>query len=294
MSSSLQTAPPTAIRFIKYLLFSASILPSIVAGALAYANARFELLPWAVAALGLLIGQAGGDYLYFYFTHFHTDQRDAHTKIFAGWQPLFTGTLLKPEHSLYAGFACLAVDLVIGVYFFVQMGVVILLLALAGGAVAVFFTPLMLRGLKEPVIFVTFGPLCMLGVYYVQTRMLSLEVLLASLPVAFLVTLVAYFKSARFEVSERDGDKVVLKISNAVIRWLLMLAYVSLAVVVIAGQLTPWTLLGLLSTPAAVWLGRKMSSRSTVSDYLWATVIALLIFITTGFLVAMGIIISSY
>ena len=74
---------------IKYLLFSASIIPALLAGALVYGQAELHLFDWFLVILGLLLGQAGGDYLYYYFTNNHTDQRDAHTKIFAGWQPLF-------------------------------------------------------------------------------------------------------------------------------------------------------------------------------------------------------------
>jgi len=72
------------IRKIKYLLFSSSIIPAIIGGGLAYNSDSFLVLPFILVTLGLFIGQAGGDYLYYYFTHFHTDPRDSHTKIFAG------------------------------------------------------------------------------------------------------------------------------------------------------------------------------------------------------------------
>ena len=81
-----------------------------------------------------------------------TDARDAHTRIFAGWRPLFTGTLFAPERTVWAGAVCLLVDLVIAIYFIELRGPAILWLALAGGLIAVFSTPLMLRGLKEPVV----------------------------------------------------------------------------------------------------------------------------------------------
>ena len=156
------------IRFIKILLFSASIIPAVVAGALARADGYGDPPRWLLAALGLLIGQAGADYLYYRFTHYHTDSRDAHTRIFAGWRPLFIGSLLKKEQALWAGFACLAAALAIGVYFFLRLGPAVLWFVAAGGLVSIFFTPLMLRGLKEPVIFITFGPLCMAAVDFVK------------------------------------------------------------------------------------------------------------------------------
>jgi hypothetical protein len=81
-----------------------------------------------------------------------TDDRDAHTKISAGWRPLFTGTLFGPERTVRAGVVCRLCDLAIAGYFVELRGAVILWFALAGGLIAVFFTPLMLRGLKEPVV----------------------------------------------------------------------------------------------------------------------------------------------
>jgi 1,4-dihydroxy-2-naphthoate octaprenyltransferase len=282
------SSPSPAIRRIKYLLFSSSIVPAILGGAIAHSQGQFTWPPFLLATLGLFIGQVGGDYLYFYFTHFHTDQRDAHTKIFAGWKPLFTGTIIQPQQTLYIGFACLGIDLLIALYFFSQLGLTVLLLALAGGAVAIFFTPLMLRGLKEPVVFITFGPLSVLGVYYVLTQTLSLTPILASLPIAFLVTLVAYLKSAHFVVQGGQGNEMVLNIRPITIRALLGLAYISLAALVAAQQMPVWGLLGLVTLPFALSLAIKAYTHSQIADYLGATVKALLIFAASGILITVG------
>ncbi len=276
-----------AIRAIKYLLFSASIIPAIVAGALAQRSGSFEWLPFGLALLALFLGQAGADYLYYYFTHYHSDPRDAHTKIFSGWRPLLVGTLLQPQHSLPAGIILLGVDALIGVYFFLQIGAAVIYLALVGGAVAVFFTPLMLRGLKEPVIFFTFGPLCMFSVYYVLTRTVSLEPIIASLPVGMLVTVVAYLKGTRYRIKE-EGGGIELKLNNAAIAWLLALAYGSLILAVAARQMPGWALLGLLSAPLAVEMAWKLSAKTRIADYLWATVKSLILLISTGLLLAVG------
>ena len=156
-----------AIRVIKYMLFSATVAPVILGGALTFKSAYFNSFNFFIAAIGLIIGQAGGDYLYYFFTHNHTNAKDAHTKIFAGWRPFFTERLSGSKGTLYAGVACLLIDFAIGYYFYLQFGYEILLLALAGGLVAVFFTPLMLLGLKEVVVFITFGPLSLTGIYHI-------------------------------------------------------------------------------------------------------------------------------
>jgi len=239
-----------------------------------------------LALSALFIGQAGADYLYYYFTHYHTDARDAHTKIFAGWRPLFTGTLLKPQQSVYAGFACLGLDALIGTYLYLQLGIVVIYLALLGGLAAVFFTPLMLRGLKEPVIFFTFGPLCMVSIYYVLTREFSMDVMIVSVPVGLLVTVVAYLKSTRYEVIEEKGERIVLKLNKATVATLIAASYASLAGVAIAGAITRWAMLGLLTMPLAWRLLRILSTRNNIADYLRATVLSLFILDVTGLLIA--------
>ncbi len=281
------------IRFIKIMLFSASIIPTLVAGALAYVDGYINM-PWLfLAGLGLFIGQAGGDYLYYYFTHFHTDTRDAHTKIFAGWKPLFADRWIKNEHTLHAGIACLLIALVIGVYFYLQLGAAVIILALAGGLIAIFFTPLMMRGFKEPVVFLTFGPLSMLGIDYVLTQQFRFEPLIASLPIGFLVTLVAYLKGAHYRIVDESDRSIILNLKPNTAAVLLALAYLTLIAGAFSIYLEPAVLLGLLTIPFAIILIMKLQSYKKISDYLWATVYALLVFIITGLLVAAGFLISA-
>lgn len=292
MSDTTVTPAPDrerAIRAIKILLFSASIVPSVVGGAIAASVGSFAWTPFLLAAIGLFIGQAGGDYLYYYLTHFHTDARDAHTKIFAGWRPLFTGKLFKPEQTVWAGAACLLIDLAIAVYFFQMLGTAILWFALAGGLIAIFFTSLMLRGWKEPVIFVTFGPLCVTGIVFALTGAVSETAIVASLPVGFFVTVVAYLKSARFDVVDSGGDQVVLKLSRTVILALLALGYVSIAAGVAFGPLPGWSAAGIVSLPLA-WSVASIvrQSSSLVSEYLWATVRSIIILVIVGIGLAAG------
>ena len=282
-----------AIRVIKYLLFSASIVPALVAGAMSYPTAGFSWLWFVLSGLVLLIGQAGADYLYYYYTHFHTDARDAHTKIFSGWRPLFTDRWIKPEQTRLAGIICLAVDVLIGIYFFLQLGPVVILMALAGGFVAVFFTPLMLRGWKEPVIFVTFGPLCVISMYYILAQRVDLGAVIISLPVGLLVTLVAYYKGARYEVREENGEPMVLNMNRKTVTWLLALAYGILAAAGVAGLIERWAMLGLLTIPLAFALYRRTSGKSKITDYLWATVYSLAVLIVTGLLIAAGYLIAA-
>jgi 1,4-dihydroxy-2-naphthoate octaprenyltransferase len=288
-ASGSQTQRAKAIRVIKIALFSASIIPSVVVGAIAYSAGHFDVLTFVLLTLGLFIGQLGGDYLYYYSTHFHTDARDAHTKIFAGWRPFFADTVFKDRRTLIAGIICLVLDAALGLYFVQKAGVVVLWLALAGGLVAIFFTPMMLRGYKEPVIFVTFGPLSMLGVYYVLAQGFAWMPMLASIPIACFVTVVAYLKGARYELREHEGQQLVIKLNTTIIIGLFLLAYGSLVVCVALRALPLATLLALATVPLA-WsvVNTVKGNTSEIHQYLWATVRSIAVLVFGGGLMAIG------
>ncbi len=282
-----------AIRVIKVLLFSASIVPAMVSGAISYHQGYFDGVSFVLLMLGLFIGQAGGDYLYYYGTHFHTDQRDAHTKIFAGWRPFFADSLFKDEKTLHAGILCLILDALIGAYFTYKVGYEIIIFALLGGLVAIFFTPLMLRGYKEVVIFITFGPLSMMGVCYALHPTFDVVPLVMSLPIACFVTVVAYLKGARYEVREEAGQTFVIKLNRTVIKSLLIAGYLTLIVGVLLQLLPALTLLGLLSIPFALSVVKTLEgNRSEVHEYLWATVRSIAVLITFGVLASLGFLFS--
>jgi len=283
-----------AIRVIKIALFSASVVPSLVAGAVGYYHGFFEASAFALLTLGLFIGQLGGDYLYYYSTHFHTDARDAHTKIFAGWRPFFADSIFKDRRTLLAGILCLIADAVLGLYFMQKVGIVILWLALAGGLVAIFFTPMMLKGYKEPVIFVTFGPLSIMGVYYALAQGFSWLPLLASLPVACFVTVVAYLKGARYELRQYAGQQLVIKLNNGVIKGLLLSGYGLIVIMAAAGLAPVQTLLALLSAPLAWSVVKTVEGNaSEIHQYLWATVRSIAVLVVGGGLLALGFVMAA-
>ena len=124
-----------SILMIKILLFSASIIPAAIVGSMVFAVGWFEWIPFLLVMVGLFLGQAAGDYFYYYFTDFHTTTKDSHTKIFAGWKPLFVDTLMRPKDTLLAGIICLVIDLGILVYFFQRLGFGIVWLAIIGALI---------------------------------------------------------------------------------------------------------------------------------------------------------------
>ncbi len=275
-----------SILAIKILLFSASVIPALVAGALAYDHPQFRWISFILVTAGLFLGQAAGDYFYYYFTGYHSHTGDSHTKIFAGWKPLFIDTLLRPKDSLAAGIICLVLDLLILVWFITWLGAGILWLAAIGAAVALFFTPVMLRGYKEPLIFITFGPLSFFAGYYALTGEFALLPVVVSIPTAFFITVVAYLKGAHYKTKGEGSELVILNINRTHAAVLLVFAYLSIIASVVFGYLAPLALLGLITGLPALLLIRSLRKESTIVHYLKATVYSLLIMILTGVIIA--------
>jgi 1,4-dihydroxy-2-naphthoate polyprenyltransferase len=111
------------------------------------------------------------------------------------------------------------------------------------------------RGLGEPVTAAGFGPVMVLGAYFVCAQRLSWEALYASLPVAILIALVLYVN----EIPDRIGDEKAGK-RTLPVRWppgrvvaayaiAVVTAFALVPVGVVAGIMPAWTLITLLAAP---------------------------------------------
>ncbi|MBI4258959.1 MAG: prenyltransferase [Actinobacteria bacterium] len=114
---------------------------------------------------------------------------------------LSTGQMVALSAAFYAA------AVAIGLYLAVERGFWPLFwIGLAGVAISVAYTapPLRLvyRGLGEIAVALGFGPIMVLGAYFVQAQRLSAEAWVASIPVAILIALVLYVN----EVPDRPGD----------------------------------------------------------------------------------------
>jgi len=136
-----------AIRAIKILLFSASVVPSVVGGTIAHA-AGSSPGPVPAGAAGLFIGQPAAT-IFTTTSRTSTPMRVTRTPRSSPAGVRCSPDLVRAREDGVAGAACLLIDLAIAAYFVELRGSAILWFALAGGLIAVFFTPLMLRGSRS-------------------------------------------------------------------------------------------------------------------------------------------------
>jgi 1,4-dihydroxy-2-naphthoate octaprenyltransferase len=134
------------------------------------------------------------------------------------------------------------------------------LIAYAGG-------PLRLKriGLGEPSVFVVWGPLMVVGTFYILSGTFPLWVIIASVPYAVSVTTVLFGKHIdKIDYDSKLGVKTLPVIlgeatTKTALKILIIIAYVSVIGLVFTRFLPVWSLISLLALPRANQLFRTLS-----------------------------------
>jgi 1,4-dihydroxy-2-naphthoate octaprenyltransferase len=141
-------------------------------------------------------------------------------------------------------------------------------LGAVGVAISVFYTapPLRLvhRGVGEVAVAMGFGPIMLLGAYFVQAQRFTFQAVYLSIPVAILIALVLYVNEIPDRVGDAAAGKRTLPVrwsKTAVIRgydWSIVLAYALIAVGAVAGILPRPTIIALATIPMAIKVSRAL------------------------------------
>lgn len=249
---------------------SATIVPVFLGLAAAGYDRRFSLGLAALTLLGAMAVHLGLNVANDIFDTLSgvDDVNFTPTKFSGGSRVLQYGLVsLRQMVTLAAVFYAIAI--IIGLVLVAIAGPGLLWLGVAGVLISYFYTapPLRLvhRGLGELCVALGFGPIMVLGTYFVQTGHYALRPLILSIPVAILVMLILYANEVpdRFADAKAGKRTLVVRMQPAtVIRG--YVASVAVAyLIVIAGVVfgvLPWpTLISLLTIPLAyqTWKGLK-------------------------------------
>jgi 1,4-dihydroxy-2-naphthoate octaprenyltransferase len=253
---------PVWWRAVRPWSFTASLVPVLLGACLAAAEGRIDFGLLALTVIGSVAIHAGTNLVNDYYDH--RKGIDALQTIGVGGA-IQRGEL-TPRQVLFGGLLCFGVGSGIGLYLVSVAGPFILWLGLASVLVGFFYTagPFALAyvGLGELAVFLFMGPVIVVGAYYVQTQQLSPAVVLASLPVGFLVAAILHANNLRdLDLDRRAGKRTLATLlgrDGARIEYYVLLAgtYLSLLAIVAAG-IAPWpTLMCLVTLPLALRLVR--------------------------------------
>lgn len=258
MSIGLRFFLATRLPFL-----TATLVPVALGIAAAATQHRFNLGLAALTLLGAVAVHLGLNVANDVFDATSgADDYNVNPTLFSGGSRVIQYGLVSLRQMIAISAVAYAVAIAIGLYLASVAGWGLLWLGLAGVLISFFYTapPLRLvhRGLGEPATALGFGPIMVLGAYYVQTGHYALQPLVLSIPVALLVMLILYANEIPDRVADARAGKrtLVVRLSRKVVLQgygvAAALAYLALVVGVVAGLL-PWpTLAALLTIPLAV------------------------------------------
>jgi 1,4-dihydroxy-2-naphthoate octaprenyltransferase len=247
---------------------------------------RFQFLPLTVilVSLGTAIAAYEG---YFHFGHFllamlgsllvhmtvnvindyhdYVDGIDLNTQRtpFSGGSGVLPSNLLKPKQAFWFGTLCLLIAMVIGAYFCFRVGWWLFPLLLVAGFSAYFYNVYLARWhMGEIFAGIGFGPLLVLGSYYVQTGRYSWETLVASLAPGILTSNLLFLNEfPDWKADQKGGRKhFVISLGEKDASYLFVGLLIASYLCILAGVLTRMmpvlTLMGL----GTLWFGWKAAS----------------------------------
>jgi len=262
------TAPPDAVSkwlvITRAAVFSMTVTSGLIGGLLAVGAAQLTgevTVNWgllALAIVGLVLAHVANNMINDYFDLEGGVDTDDYVRALYAPHPILSGWVTKRQ----LGTAILlvnAIDLAIMLFLVAQRGPLVAVFALGGLFVSVFYVapPIRLKhiGLGEPGVFVVWGPLMVVGTFFVATGEIPAWAWVASLPYAILVTTVLFGKHIdKIDADRKKGVRtmpVLLGERRArLAAQILMIAFYPIVVgAALAGWIGPWVGLVLLGLP---------------------------------------------
>ena len=222
------------------------------------------LLGWYVlVCIGIVCFHATANVYNDYFdTRYQVDQPDAPTARYRP-QPILAG-MFTPAQLLTEAVVLNGITILIGLILSFGRSMLVFWIGLVGFLACVFYTAgpvkFKYKAWGEFFVFLMWGPLMFEGAFAVQRQALSLKAFYISIPFGILVGMVLLANNIRdIAYDSRQGIKtigILLGSRRSIFLYagLILAAYLYVIGMVLAGILSPWGLLVLLSLPKAISL----------------------------------------
>ncbi|MBP9647638.1 MAG: prenyltransferase [Bacteroidales bacterium] len=237
--------------------FPASAMPALFAMAYVfYMQDSIESIHWGygvAALLGAVLFQASGNLIGDYFDYMYKVDR----KESFGSSRMLVDGVFTPKTIFWFGLIVLCMGILLGLFLWSQTGNDLLWIGIVGALGTFFYYKLKYMALGDVLIFVIYGPLIALGTAFVMTNQLYWEVVVLSIPIAFLVVNILHANNTR---DMRDDKLANIKTQALLLgekgsriqyTFLAIGAYVAVAIFVLLNMISPLALLVIVTLPLA-------------------------------------------
>lgn len=275
MKSLCETLQRTRIwiKAMRLPFLTATLVPVVLGTAIAWhQKGSFNLVYFVVTLGSVLLVHIGTNLTNDYYDHLSgNDAANSKFSPFSGGSRVIQDSQIAAQHILYAALVCFAGAMVLGIYLLVAtQKMAIVLFGLTGILCGFFYTASPVKigyhRLGELAVGFGFGPLTLIGSYWIQTFSFNLVAVMASVPVGILILIVLLIN----EFPDYEADKAVGKATLVVslgratamrvYQSLLALTYVFIAAMVVAEVFPLFCLAALLTLPIG-WKAITVSRR---------------------------------
>jgi len=228
-----------------------------------------------------------------------------HLNPFAGGGRVLLRGVLNVRTHLAVAVTFLAIGSLIGVYLVLQVGFPLLVLGIVGVAIAYSYVgpPIRLayHGLGEIAVGLEFGPVTVMGTYFVLARAFDAAAILLSISLGLLVMGILWINEVPDIPADSSVGKRTLVVrlgverATKVFASILAAAYVVLILGVLFTKLTPWALLALLAAPLAAKPLRGLRKAGADPHVLIPSNAGMILAtVVTGILLLVGLAVSAF
>jgi 1,4-dihydroxy-2-naphthoate octaprenyltransferase len=199
-------------------------------------------------------------------------RRGADTEDRLGPVRVTAGGLMPPRRVLIGTWVAFGIAVLAGLYLTAIAGPELLLVGVASIAAGVLYTggprPYGYEGLGELFVFLFFGVVAVVGTYYVQAEELPWEAFALSVPVGLLAAAILVVNNIRDADTDRRAGKRTLAVrlgrerARQLFAAMLAISYLVPILIPLAGGLSWWVALPLLSLPLVPSLWRTVAERT--------------------------------
>ncbi|MFA5794132.1 MAG: 1,4-dihydroxy-2-naphthoate octaprenyltransferase [Candidatus Brocadiia bacterium] len=296
------------IKAVRAPFFTATICPIVLGATIGwYQTGHFNWIYFWLTLMGGILMHTGTNLTNDYFDHITGNDWVNRIKTpFSGGSRVIQQGEIPAGQILLVALGAFALGGLIGLYLNHNLaGNMILAFGIIGVFLGFFYTALPVKigyrgfGLGELAVGIGFGPVMVLGAYYVQAEQITAQAVFASIPVGILITLVLYINEFPDYAADKSVNKMTLPVhlgKRAASRLYIIVVianYILIVAGVVSGIMPAWTLVTLFTLPVAIKAMRTVRVHfDRIQELLPANGATIVLHFSIGLLLAAGFILD--